>query len=67
MSCSSDANALEGVPTSHLRASGLVDLLDTRVDDLSARGGVWPTDDFPRASLVRESVADLELHRQDAA
>jgi len=30
------ADACEGVPTSHLRAGGLVDLPNARVDDLSA-------------------------------
>ena len=66
-SCSRHTDAREGVPTSHLRAGGLVDPLDAGVDDLSAGCAVRPTDDFPLASLVGEAIPDLELHRQNRA
>jgi hypothetical protein len=61
------ADAFESVPTSYLPTGGLVDSLDARVDDPSARCAVRRGDDFPLPRLVNEPVANLKLRRQDAA
>src|SRR6266446_9315083 len=60
-------DTLELVPTSYLPARGLVDSLDTRVDDPSTRRAVRRGDHFPLPGLVGDVVANLKLHRQDAA
>src|SRR2546427_12541187 len=40
---------------------------DTSMDVLAAWGGIRPYRDLPFPGLVGKPVADLELHRQDAA
>jgi len=59
------ADPLGDVPTSYLPTGGLVDSLDARVGDPSARCAVRRGYDFPLASLVGEAIADLKLHRED--
>jgi hypothetical protein len=60
-----DADALGSVPIPNLPTVGLVDSLDTCVDDSSARCAVRRGDDFPFARLVGEAVADPKLHREN--
>jgi hypothetical protein len=59
------ADALGSVPTAYLPTGGLVDLLAARVYHPSARCVVRRGDDFPVAGPVRETIADLKLHRED--
>src|SRR3989442_502025 len=61
------ADALGSVPTSYLPTGGLVDFLDARVHDPSARRAVRRGDHFPLPRLVRETIADLKLPWKDLA
>src|SRR2546425_6000747 len=61
------ADALGSVPTSYLPTGGLVDFLDARVHDPSARRAVRRGDHFPLPRLVREAIADLKLPWKDLA
>ena len=59
------ADPLESVPTAYFPTGGLVDSLDARVDDPSARCAVRRGDDFPLAGFVGEAVANQKLHWED--
>src|SRR5207249_11566296 len=54
------ADALVSVPTSYFPTSRLVDSLDARVDDPSARCAIWRGDDFPLPARVGPTIADPE-------
>jgi hypothetical protein len=47
--------------------AGLPDSLDANASGLPTCRRIWLADDFPLAGLVGEAVADLKLHREDAA
>ena len=61
------ADALVGTPASHFNVGGLINPPDASVGDLASRSRVRVSDDLPLPRLVRETVADLKLHRQDTA
>ena len=52
-------------PRSILYRRGLINPPDASVDALAACGGVRSARDFPLTGLVGESVADLEMDRED--
>jgi len=47
--------------------AGLPDSLDANASGLPTCRRICLADDFPLAGLVGEAVADLKLHREDAA
>jgi len=58
-------DALVSDPRSILYHGGLINPPDLSVDALAACGGVRSAGDFPLTGLVGESIADLEMDRED--
>jgi len=58
-------DALVGAPRAFLDEGRLIHPSHAHVRDLAARRRARPVDHFPLAGLVGESVADLELHREE--
>jgi hypothetical protein len=58
-------DALASDPRSILYRGGLINPPDVSVDALATCGGVRSAGDFPLTGLVGESVADLEMDRED--
>src|SRR5215471_2519098 len=59
------ADELVRAPGPQVGELGLADLPHARVRVLARRGHERSADDLPLAGLVIESIADLELHRED--
>jgi len=60
-----DLDALVGTPRAFLDDGRLIDLAHSYVRDLSSRRRVRSAGDLPLPGLVRDTVADLELHREN--
>jgi len=61
-----DADALMGAPAPDLGHSRLLERFDAHVDRFAAAGRVGTPDDLPFATLIREPISELEIHRQGA-
>ena len=59
------ADALMRAPRFEHAGGGLTEHLDADARVLAAGDRVRPTDHFPLAALVHESVSDPKLHRKD--